>query len=217
VEPSATPLIAETLGARFRRGSFFDCAPEDLPFTEPIGMRGWLVTFASHFHGAESIDLWLHRDLEALSKLELSSCWYGATDAPVLPFMCELRATHRPLTGADVLEGLNVRDFRSEHIPSLRATRIAYPGYHPYTDNDEIHNDFSEQRIFERKSASEQDGAHGELKSYVEGGLLWYVLLHPTRHEGVCDFAFLFAVGCSPHGARLMGVVTHQVCHNLCD
>jgi hypothetical protein len=102
-------------------------------------------------------------------------------------------------------------------IDVLDATRIAHPGYHPYSDNDEIHNDFPEQHIFESESASEDDGARGALKRYVQGGQLWYVLLHPTRHDGLCEFVFLFAVGCSPDGGRLIGVVTHQVCHNLCD
>jgi hypothetical protein len=188
-----------------------------LPFTEPIGVRGWLVTFAFQFCGPEPSGQGLIHDLETLSHLELGNCRYGACDCPVLPFMCELESAKRPLTGIEILAGLNVRDFRSAHIPSIDATRIAYPGYHPYSENDEIHNDFTEQPIFEHKSASEGDGAHGALKHYVQGGQLWYVLLHPTRYEGICDFVFLFAVGRSPDGDRLVGVVTHQACHNLCD
>lgn len=217
VGTSRTRHIRETLGVAFRRRTFFDGAPEDLPFTEPIGTRGWLVTFASHFRGASAHERELQQDIEILTRLDLGSCRYGATDAPVLPFLCELRAGRTPLTGVDVIAGLNARNFRSEHIPTLRSTRIAYPGYHPHTENDEIHNDFAKQRIFEKESATESDGAHGTLKRYLEGGQLWYVLLHPTRHEGICDFVFLFAVGHSPHGGRLVGVVTHQVCHNLCD
>lgn len=209
--------IRDALGAPFRRRSFFDCSPEDLPFTEPIGTRGWLVTFAFQLRGAEAEDLGLHRDIEALAGLELGQCYSGATDAPVLPFVCELRAGPGPLTGADVLAGLNARDFRSVHIPTLHATSISYPGYHPYSENDEIHTDFTKQYLFDNDSAGEFDGAHGALKRYVEGGQLWYVLLHPTRHEGLGGFVFLFAVGRSPHGRRLVGVVTHQVCHNLCD
>ena len=34
-----------------------------------------------------------------------------------------------------------------------------------------------------------------------------------SRHGWV----ILFAVGRSPHGPRLVGVVSHQLCHNLCD
>jgi hypothetical protein len=30
-------------------------------------------------------------------------------------------------------------------------------------------------------------------------------------------YVILFAVGLSPNGERVLGVVTHQVCHNLCD
>jgi hypothetical protein len=188
-----------------------------MPFTEPIGMRGKLVTFAFQFLRADPSDQGLLRDLEALSKLELGTCRYGATDAPVFPFIGELREGQQPLTGSEVLEGLNVRDFRSAHIPSLNVTRIAYPGYHPLSDNDEIHNDFREQYIFERKEAGECDGPHGVLKSYVQNGQLWYVLLHPKRHEEPGEFVALFAVGRSPHGGRLIGVFTWQVCHNLCD
>lgn len=217
VQSSGSSLFAQTLGAPFRRRAFFECTPEDLPFNQPIGMRGWLVTFAFHFLRAEPSDTGLLRDLEVLSRLQLGTCRYGATDADVLPFMCELRAGQRPLTGAEVLTALGAHIFRSAHIPSLDATRIDYPGYHPYTENDEIHTDFTEQHVFESKSATEYDGPHGELKQYVQAGQLWYVLLHPTRHEGMCDFVFLSAVGRSPHGGRLVGVVTYQVCHNLCD
>jgi hypothetical protein len=118
VRSSALPLFAETLGAPFRRRTFSECAPEDLPFTAPIGTRGWLVTFAFQFLGAESSDQGLLRDLDTLSKLELSTCRYGASDTPVLPFMCELRAGQQPLT-EDVLAGLDVHDFRSATVHAI--------------------------------------------------------------------------------------------------
>ena len=117
------------------------------------------------------------------------------------------------------------------------------------THNDEIHNDFDAQYIFKRpeedpyvvevtdeygapltldeddddgtEDIDEWSGTHGELKRFVAGGRLWYVLLHtaPQRAEGFMfsRYAVLLAVGQSPHGDRLLGVVTHQVCHNLCD
>ena len=214
---SVKHLVAETLGVAFQPRSFFDGTPEDLPFTEPIGMRGWLVTFASQFSGPATEDPGLHQDIEALSRLKLGRCQYGATDAPIIPFLCELRGGSGSLTGVDVLEGLNARNFRSEHIPTLQAAWIPYPGYHAYSENDEIHNEFSAQYLFDHEAMSEFDGSHGELKSYVEDGQLWYVLLHPIQHEELCEFVFLFAVGQSPHGRRLVGVVTYQVCHNLCD
>src|SRR5262249_44465270 len=108
-------------------------------------------------------------------------------------------------------------------------------GYNPGdghgTDNDEIHNDFAGQYIFQKETeGSEEDvvdefsGTHGLLKQYVVDRKLWYVLLHtkPRRYEEYPDiqvshYAILFAVGQSPNGDRLVGVVTHQVCHNLCD
>jgi hypothetical protein len=39
------------------------------------------------------------------------------------------------------------------------------------------------------------------------------------RSEHIADLeaTYIFAVGRSPHGKRLLGVVSHQVCHNLCD
>lgn len=67
-------------------------------------------------------------------------------------------------------------------------------------------------------------GPHGTLKRYVAGEHLWYVLLHmaPVTFEDLGDaqvsrYVALFAVGQSPHAGRLIGVVTHQACHNLCD
>jgi hypothetical protein len=50
---------------------------------------------------------------------------------------------------------------------------------------------------------------------------MWYVLMHITPEEYggsfFSSYVVLFAVGHSLTGNRLIGVVTHQVCHNLCD
>jgi hypothetical protein len=194
----------------------FDCTPEELPFVEPVGTRGSVVTFKSQFRGDCSRDLGLARDVRLASLLPqmgLNECHYGADGCPIHPFICELADEHSPLTGADIVAALQVRNFRSEHIRTLDAPSLSFPGYHPDTDNDEIHNDFAQQLIFghERKE-DELTGHHGVLKRYVSREQVWYVLLH-TEGPNV----ILLGVGRSPHGKRLLGVITHQRCHNLCD
>jgi uncharacterized protein (TIGR02996 family) len=227
-----------TLGCSFRPFLFFnnhgnahECRPDELPFAERIGTRGSVVTFESDFQDGKTFDQGLMRDLRFLCHLELGECAYGAARCPVHPFVSELKAKRRPLTASDVLAALRPRAFRSRHIQNLAATQIHYPGYHPGdgsgTDNDEIHNDFTGQYIFQKEDedhedeVGEFDGTHGELKRFVADGRLWYVLLHTTP-EQIEEFRFsryvvLFAVGGSPNDGRLLGVVTHQVCHNLCD
>jgi uncharacterized protein (TIGR02996 family) len=207
---------------------------KELPFKEPIGVRGAIVTFESAFRSEKAWDSGLLADLGLLRRLWLGDCYYGAASCPVHPFICEMDA-HRKVTGAVVLEALKARDFQSEHIRDLNATYIPFPGYHPGTDNDEIHNDFAEQYIFrhpgEEEPGEEDDGepnptrsldAYRALQGFVKDQRLWYVLLHAGPIEvfqGIELYGdvVLFAVGKSPHGNRLLGVVTHQVCHNLCD
>jgi uncharacterized protein (TIGR02996 family) len=227
-----------TLACSFQPFLFFnnhgnprECRPEELPFAERIGTRGAVVTFESDFRDGRTFDQGLMRDLRFLCNLEIGECAYGAATCPAHPFICELKTHRRPLTGSDVLAALRPSGFRSNYIQNLAATHIPYPGYHPGdgsgTDNDEIHNDFTGQHIFQKQDedhdeeVSEFDGIHGELKRFVADGRLWYVLLHTTP-EQVEEFRFsryvvLFGIGLSPNGERLLGVVTHQVCHNLCD
>jgi hypothetical protein len=114
------------------------------------------------------------------------------------------------------------RHFRSEHIAALDTTYVPFPGYHPHTENDEIHNDFHKQNVFSHQAGvDESAGAHGALKRYVADQRLWYVLLHTTpKPDGqfmFSEYVVLFVLGKSPHANRCVGVVTHQVCHNLCD
>jgi uncharacterized protein (TIGR02996 family) len=210
---------------------YFGCEPAQLPFTEHIGLRGRIMTFASQFHDEDAWESGLPHDLQTLCSLQLSECYYGAGTASVHPFICQLQAKPGPLTGADILKALKARNFRSRHIQSLEATKIPYPGYHPSggmgVDNDEIHNDFFAQYIFQRpdqendEDLDESRGVHGLLKRAVVDGQLWYVLLHITPEQSgqfmYSNYVILFAVGKSLAGDRLLGVVTHQVCHNLCD
>jgi uncharacterized protein (TIGR02996 family) len=244
IDPAWTAFM-DTLACPFRPFFFFnnhgsprEFGPEELPFKEQLGTRGAVVTFASAFRDGSSWDPSLLPDLEFLCRLQPGNCYYGAATCPVHPFLGELQPGRRRVTGASVLAALKARDFRSQHIQSLRATRIPFPGYHPRTDNDEIHNDSTHQHIFvcpgdESEPARDEpnegegdagraDDTHANLTGYVEGGHLWYVLLHGTPYEvylgiRLSRYVVLFAVGKSPHGDRLVGVVTHQVCHNLCD
>jgi uncharacterized protein (TIGR02996 family) len=231
----------DTLGRPFRPFFFWDnTGPRafqegELPFREPIGTRGAVVTFQSAFRGEAAWQPGLDQDLSFLCRLRLTVCEYGAASCPVHPFLCEVGAGHRPLTGATVLRALKAADFRSQHIRTLDARTIAYPGYHPGTENDEVHNDPGGQRIFPRPEdvpeAGDEDevdapasrqAVHEALRGAVVGGRLWYVLLHsrtgPTAEEfGRGGWVVLFAVGRSRRGNRLLGGVSHQVCHNLCD
>jgi hypothetical protein len=141
------------------------------------------------------------------------------------------------LTGRDVATSLRAANFQSRYLPTLDATYIPYPGYHSGSgagvENDEVHNDFAHQYLFPSRDEEEEEdeeeaepvqesaGAHGILKQHVYGGRLWYVLLHgkpqPWEDLFLTNYVVLFAVGRSLHGDRLLGVVSHQVCHNLCD
>lgn len=227
-----------TMGCPFQPFFFFnnhgsprECQPDELPFAERIGTRGQVVTFESDFREERAWDEGLMPDLGFLIRLKLETCFYGAALCPVHPFLCQLKSDRRPLTGADILASLKPRAFHSGFIKNLEATRIPYPGYHPGDGkepyHDEIHNDFAKQRIFKHhdedspEAIDERSGIHGALEQYVAGGQLWYVLLHTTpqtvKKYRFSRYAILLAVGQSLRGNRLVGVITHQVCHNLCD
>ena len=85
----------------------------------------------------------------------------------------------------------------------------------------------SKKNIFEhrdednKKDVDAMSGTHGVLKRLVADGKLWYVLLHTTPEKVVgfrlSRYVVLLAVGRSPNGGRLLGVITHQACYNLCD
>lgn len=210
------------------------------PFSEPVGWRGDVITLESHFCSPRSYEPSLLTDLRAVCGQNLGSTAYGAGSFEIMPFLCELDPDPQPLTGSRVLRTLKAKNFRSNYIESLDSTYIPYPGYHPGSgrgvENDEIHNDFLDQRIFAARNGPHIDcadpfeGIHGKLKRAVADGQLWYVLLHtdPVGIDGrpgprgpneyaFSQYVILFAVGRSQNGDRLLGVVTQQVCHNLCD
>jgi uncharacterized protein (TIGR02996 family) len=238
ITPAIDPgwrAFMETLGRPFHPFFFWNntgpraFGPGELPFREPIGTRGMVVTFQSAFRGDRLWDAALVRELQLLHRLRLRVCYYGSASCPAHPFICEVETSRRPMTGADVLRALKAREFRSQHIRSLDVTTIPFPGYRPGTDNDEIHSDPAGQHLFPAgedvwgdSEGADEDAGHEVLRGYVDGGQLWYVLLH-SRTDGTtegrdrCRWVILFAVGRSPHGKRLVGVVSHQLCHNFCD
>jgi uncharacterized protein (TIGR02996 family) len=237
LDPGWVALI-DSLACPFQPFFFFnnhgnpnEFRPDELPFAEQIGTRGAIVTFANDFREETCWDSGLTDDLRFLGQLELGECYYGAATCPLHPFICQHPPRERSLTGADVLGAVRAGNFRSRYIENLASTDIPFPGYHPgdgrEIENDEIHNDFEGQHLFQNEGdedGGEVDpfqGTHGDLKRYVRDGKLWYLLLHSTP-EPLEEFRFsryvvLFAIGQSPQGDRLLGVVSHQVCHNLCD
>lgn len=234
--------VVDTLGRPFREwdawgdSGYTSSGITTLPFSETIGSRGQVVTFKSSFRGDAAWQLGLTEDLRLLLQFPPGMCEYGAADCPVHPFICELSLGHRPLTGAAVLGALHVAEFRSEHILSLDELTIPYPGYYPRTENDEIHTDPTRQYIFPNpadtsetyeddesaRDSAVRDSVHQALRGAVTGGTLWYVLLHcrvnlPAGGMDRGPWVVLFAVGQSLRGDRLIGVVSYQMCHNLCD
>lgn len=194
------------------------------PFKRRLGLRGKIAVFDEPLTPSDG----LAADFQFLSNLDLGlgRCAYGACDCPLYPFVSQLATSAEELCAADILTALQAKNFQSDHIPDLHVTRQHYPGYKPGTLNDEIHNDFESQYIFPKETDNgvavpPQEGSHGELLRYVSNGHLWYVLLHidPEDYDGVrvSEWVFLFAVGRSPTGGRLVGLMTNQACHNLCD
>lgn len=233
--------IIDTLGRPFRPFTFWNNTgpntfpPDELPLGERLGTRGALVTFASAFRGRMFWNPGVAADLSFLYRLRLNFRASGAAWCPVHPFLCELPPSTAPLRGSDVLRALHASEFRSDHIANLDACSIPYPGYHPNEGyNDEIHTDPLEQYLFEHlrnippASIEWTAGAldivmtHEQLRDHVVDRQLWYVLLHSRRGLPSDPFerrpwGLLFAVGRSLHGNRLLGVVSHQMCHDFCD
>jgi uncharacterized protein (TIGR02996 family) len=190
----------------------------DHPFTETVGHRGNLVVFESQYRTADTWNGGLLADARFVAAGEWLECAYGAADFSMYGFVCDLLTEGDPLTARDVLTAIKAANFRCEHVANLNVTEMAFPGYRPGTANDEIHTEFAEQHMFMNNAREgvvdvEDNNTHG-LKSYVRGRL-WYVLLHIG--EKPCPMVALLAVGRSPHGNRLVGTITRQMCHNLCD
>jgi uncharacterized protein (TIGR02996 family) len=202
-----------TLAQPFEPLTFREGGPGH-PFTEPIGLRGRVALFESQYRTADAWDFGLLADIEFVANAGWDDCAYGAADGPMYGFVCEL-AGHHPLTAREVLTTIKAASFRSVHVPNLDATELRYPGYHPDTPNDEIHCDFADQYMFSREAEDVEEISTRGLKSYVVDGRIWYVLLHVGEKPGA--MVALLAVGRSPNGTRLVGAITSQMCHSLCE
>lgn len=198
----------------------FDSAAEDLPLSVPLVFQNGIATFASDF--ADDFPPTIDDSTRFLRSLRVTSCAYGAAECPIYPLLLSLNDGNPFETGRDVLKAVHARAFKSEHIRSLDQSEIPYPGYHPDTDNDEVHTDPMQQHIFSSGEDSDDTTiVHEQLRDFVTNRRLWYVLLHMTpKPHGefmFSEYVVLFAVGKVVDQQHAVGVVTHQVCHNLCD
>ncbi|RYZ89255.1 MAG: hypothetical protein EOP06_09600 [Proteobacteria bacterium] len=208
----------------------FGIEPDAYPLNEQIILRSGVAVFESQTSTIPASS----RDCGFLTSIVFGNCFLGASDFPIYPFVC---APNRSLTGlataAVVLSELRITNFQTEHINDFDSTQIPYPGYHPGTENDEIHTDRGKQYMFAPEMSDHLDTdftgknadlsrvSHSALRSYVLSHHLFYILIHdkPKPYE---DFMFsqlvlLFALGVSPATGNLVGAVSSQVCHNLCD
>lgn len=196
------------------------------PFSSRVGRWGSWVTLEGALPALRR-DGSLAGDEAALRALGLGDCAYGAGTFRLEPFTVPFEHGATP-TAREVLEALHVRDFGSEHLRSLDTARLPWPGYHAGTRNDEIHTDPINQSLFVRadheqvyagdvldEKGKRSRAAHQALATLVEGPL-YYVLLHEGDGQE-CPLVVLLAVGKSRGARRLVGVITQQVCHNLCD
>jgi hypothetical protein len=171
------------------------------PFTEPAGYRGRVVTFESQYRSASNWNEGLIADLTFLTSTEWGRCAYGAQDWNIHGFLCDLPRSCTRLTDEDVLTALLVADFSRDLTQ--------------WPDTVWVNSEFRYQHMFENEEAAAEDGVHGELRRHVADKRLWYALLHIGGRP--CDMVTLLAVGRSRYGERLVGGITRQVCHNLCD
>jgi hypothetical protein len=197
---------------------------DDSPLGDTIVLRNCLASFASEEAPRDEIGA-------CIKNVRWRTCAYGARSNPVFPFYASIKGANKLLLASDVLNSLKAIRFKSDYIKDLECENIDFPGYHSgAANNDEIHNDDTKQNVFaieeDSIDAPESFENHKYLKGLVDGGKLWYVLLHPVKHKHVddtgsygyfCEMVCLFAVGKSLVDDCLIGVVTHQVCHNLCD
>jgi hypothetical protein len=214
----------------------FDTEQDYYPLDEKIVLVSGVATFESQAARFQKSS----PDYEFLSSLPEVNVYYGAADAKIHPFICfpETPLIKLPV-GRTVLTHLRASCFESEHIENLDVTDIPFPGYHPHTRNDEIHSNPDEQHLFEHDIETINEDEFEELQEFGMGGHeisynyhkslrgfvldkhLYYVLIHtkPKRYKDFefSEYVILFAIGVSPKTGNLVGVVGHQVCHNLCD
>ena len=199
----------------------FDTEPVDFPLRERVGLRWRIATFESQFK--RGLPKTIKPDVEFIAGLPLGICAYGASDCKIYPFICAPSVSHRSLPFCSIiLSDLGVKAFKSGHLSNLARRTIKFIGNHHGTQSDEIHTDPEDQFIFSKMGEDPHSmDAHKLLRNHVLKSHLYYVLLHtiPHKHEEFwfSDWVILFALGVSPQTGNLIGVVTHQTCHNLCD
>lgn len=189
------------------------------PLRHAFSLRDGIVTLESQFLDGYPDDV--AEDVRQLKAIPFTTCASGASDFPVLPILIELRSEDKFQTGRDVLKAIEVRHFESDHVDTLDQMWSDFAGYHPLTRNDEIHNNASEQFIFDDDLSGESATAHRKLRNMCVDGKMWYVLIHmPPKPPGglaARGNVLLFALGRSPSSGHIIGAVTQQICHNLCD
>ncbi len=172
------------------------------PFTERVGHRGRVVVFGSQYRSADDWSEGLLADLAFLTSVEWGECAYGAADYPMYGFVCEFPPPSHRQTEWDVLRALSVATFL--HNPSAARETV------------DIHAIFADQYLFDREAPEAENAEpHGALKRYVTCSSPVYLLLHIGKRP--CQMVVLLAVGTSPNGDRLVGAITSQMCHSLCD
>lgn len=205
----------------------FGMTDDTYPLNEKIILHSGIAIFESQLELIPTSS----PDYDFLSNIEFGNCARGACDCKVYPFICvpERPFTNIP-TAAEIILELNVANFQSEHITNLHTSQIPYPGYHPGTKNDEIHTNPNKQFMFDKENIKPEDAgnsvrlsqaSHQALRSYVAENHLFYTLFHDNpKWSGkfmFSNFVLLFAIGVSPQTGNLVGAVSHQACHNLCD
>ena len=174
-----------------------------------------------------------------IKQIHWGQCAVYVYDSFIHPFIAPPIAGD--ITGLKLIDHLSLRWFKSNVLTAkdLDASSVACRGYNPGS-NDEIHNDDSAQYIFhygeyicddpglDQTEMSRFEGKHnesakrlGQLKKLVVDEKLWYLLLHTEREkideDEFSDSVVLMAVGQCILTGQLIGVITANSCHNVCD
>jgi uncharacterized protein (TIGR02996 family) len=171
----------------------FLCTEGD-PFADQVGQRGTVCVFESQYRKAAELNDGLRTDLAFLTSVEWGTCRYGLFEEELRGVVCDLRSHAVPPAPADIRAALQV------------------------SERGQLDQQFQEQRLFDTEG--DYFGTHGSLKRYVQGGDLWYFscrLEHQPAElveQGFCHHVQL-AVGRSPHGNRLVGVLAYRVFNDV--
>lgn len=185
-------------------------------FKDPLALEDGLVTPKSQV-GQFSAD---HTDVRFLKSQDWEICYYGAIQDAVLPFLMEIKHCYtKPPSGDHLLEHLGIQSFNSQRVKDLSQTVLPFPAYKPGAEKeDQLHTDWRNQPIFCVEDTHDASFLrHLALKNFVLEEHLYYLLLHDKEGEDWSPFVALLAVGLSPDGRHIVGVVTNNMCHNLCD